>query len=104
MDELSKHGKIGIAAMKAGMDRKTARKHRDVGCVPSAEPKPRTWRTRADPFEEDWPEIEARLVDAPELEAKTLLDDLMARKPGRYTERQLRTLQRRVRDWLATKG
>jgi hypothetical protein len=104
MDELSKHGKIGIAAMKAGMDRKTARKHRDAGCVPSAEPKPRTWRTRADPFEEDWPEIEARLVDAPELEAKTLLDDLMARKPGRYTEKQLRTLQRRVRDWLATSG
>src|SRR5688500_18104220 len=92
MSELSKHGKIGIAAMKAGMDRKTARKHRDLGCVPSAEPKPRTWRTRADPVAEVWPEVETRL------------DDLMARKPGEYTPNQLRTLQRRVRDWLATSG
>ena len=27
MEEMSKHGRLGIAAMRAGMDRKTARKY-----------------------------------------------------------------------------
>ena len=32
-------------------------------------------------------------------EAAELLDRLMARNPNRYSRRQLRTLQRRVRQW-----
>jgi hypothetical protein len=35
MDELNKHGQLGTAAMRAGMDRKTARKYRDLGKLPS---------------------------------------------------------------------
>ena len=31
MEEVSKHGKIGFAAMKAGMDRKTGRKYIQEG-------------------------------------------------------------------------
>jgi hypothetical protein len=104
MSELSKHGEIGRAAMKADMDRKTARRYRDKGCVPSEEPGERAWRTRVDPFEKDWADMAARLKDAPELEAKTLLEDLMRRKPGEHTMAQLRTLQRRVRTWLAAEG
>ena len=104
MSELRKHGEIGRAAMKADMDRKTARRYRDLGCVPSEEPGERTWRTRADPFEEDWADIASRLTVAPELEARSLLEDLIAKKPGKYKMSHLRTLQRRVRTWLAANG
>lgn len=34
---------------------------------------PRSWRTRTDPFDARWPEVEAMLREAPDLEAKTLL-------------------------------
>ena len=36
---------------------------------------------------------------ASDAKAADLLDRLMARYPGRYSRRQLRTLQRRVRQW-----
>jgi hypothetical protein len=64
----------------------------------------RTWRTRSDPFEEDWPEILSQLEGAPELEAKALFEDLCERYPGRYGEGQVRTLQRRVKQWRAMHG
>jgi len=104
MEEKSKHGQVGMAAMKAGMDRKTARKYLRAGKPPSAMTVERVWRTREDPFEEDWVEIEKKLTDAPELEAKALFEDLVERKPNTYTEGQLRTLQRRIKRWRATKG
>jgi hypothetical protein len=104
MEEMSKHGRIGQAAMKADMDRKTARKYVTAGKLPSAMVQPRDWRTRPDPFEEHWPEVEARLRDTPELEAKTLFELLQDAHPGRYDDGQLRTLQRRVRQWRATHG
>ena len=31
MEEMSKHGRIGKAAMRSGMDRKTARKYVEAG-------------------------------------------------------------------------
>jgi len=34
MDELSKHGNLGVAAVRAGMDRGTARRWRDSGQLP----------------------------------------------------------------------
>lgn len=104
MEEMSKHGRIGRAAMKADMDRKTARKYVAAGELPSEMKAVRDWRTRVDPFADHWPDLEAQLRDAPGLEAKTLLDDLMMRYPERYTEGQLRTLQRRVRQWRAIEG
>lgn len=104
MEEISKDGRIGMAAMKAGMDRKTARKYVKSGKLPSELTVPRAWRTREDPFEQDWPELALRLAEAPGLQAKTLLDDLIERHPGRYQEGHLRTLQRRVRLWRATDG
>jgi hypothetical protein len=72
MEEMSKHDEIGQAALKAGMDRKTARKYVAAGKLPSEMVKARDWRTRPDPFEEHWIEIEERLRETPELEAKTL--------------------------------
>lgn len=94
---------IGEAAMKAAMSRNTARKHAS-GPLPSERRRERGYRTRKDPFEEDWPSIRELLEDAPELEAKSIFDELLARHPERYTEGQLRTLQRRVRRWRAQSG
>lgn len=104
MEEMSKHGQIGQAAMKADMDRKTARKYVAAGKLPSELKQPRDWRTRPDPFEEHWPEIEAKLRETPEFEAKTLFELLQQQHPGRYEDGQLRTLQRHVKRWRAAHG
>lgn len=104
MEEIAKHGKIGLAAKRAGLHRNVARKYVKKGKLPSELAQPRHWRTREDPFAAEWTEITARLSDAPELEAKTLLEDLEAHKPGAYSEGQLRTLQRRIRQWRAQEG
>ena len=104
MREVDKGAGVGVAALRAGMDRKTAGKYLEAGKFPSELKKPRTWRTRADSFSEDWAGIVAMLEAAPELEAKALFEDLMGRRPGRYEPGQLRTLQRRVRHWRALQG
>ena len=61
----------------------------------------RNWRTRPDPFAEVWPQLEEQLQLNPGLEAKTLFADLQRRFPGRFADGQLRTLQRRVKQWRA---
>ena len=104
MEEMARHGKVGRAAMQAGMDRKTARRYVKEGRLPSELKEPRTWRTRTDPFAADWAELRTRLTDAPELEAATLFEDLLRRKPAGYAPGQLRTLQRRVKQWRAQEG
>ncbi|MCP4547061.1 MAG: IS21 family transposase [bacterium] len=103
-EEMAKHSKIGLASMRSGMDRKTGRKYVKAGMFPSEMAKPRDWRTREDPFEKDWPEVERRLSDAPDLEAKTIFELLMEEFPDRYEPGQLRTFQRRVRRWRAASG
>ncbi len=104
MDEYSRHGKIEVAGLKAGMGRKAAARYIKAGKLPSDLERPRDWRTRSDPFEDVWPEIKQRLVDAAELEAKTLFEDLLEREPERFAPGQLRTLQRRVKQWRAQEG
>ena len=104
MEEMTKHGAVGAAAMKADMDRKTARKYESAGRLPSEMKAERDWRTRPDPFEGDWPEVERQLREEPRLEAKTVFEVLQERFPGRYVEGQLRMLQRRVREWRAEQG
>ena len=95
---------FGIAAMKAGMDEKTARKYRMLGKLPSELEKRHTWTTRKDPFEDAWPAIKVMLGINPGLEAKTLFEDLQRRNPGRFADGQLRTLQRRIKIWRASQG
>ncbi len=104
MEEKTKNGSVGLAALKAGMDRKTAGKYLKAGNYPADLRAERTWRTRADPFETVWPEVAERLEDAPELEAKALFEDLLGEKPGRFEPGQLRTFQRRFKQWRAKEG
>lgn len=93
-----------IAAAKAGMDEKTARKYVKAGKLPSELLKEHNWRTRTDPFEAQWEEVREKLAESPGLEAKTLFEDLQRRFPGTFSDGQLRTLQRRVKRWRALEG
>lgn len=104
MEEMSKTGEVGLSSMKAGMDRKTGRKYLKEGKYPSDLKQPRTWRTREDPFTQDWAWVEEFLREAPELESKTLFELLLEEYPERYQPGQLRTLQRRIRQWRAQSG
>ena len=93
-----------IAAAKSGMDAKTARKYERLGQLPSEIRCEHTWRTRADPFVEVWPEVCKQLESNPGLEAKTIFEYLQRTYPGRYCNGQLRTLQRRIKTWRALEG
>jgi hypothetical protein len=93
-----------LAAMKVGMDAKTARKYGHADRLPSESFTPRTWRTREDPFQEVWAELRDRLVLNPGLQAKTLFEDLQRRFPGRFPDGRLRTLQRKIKAWKAVEG
>ncbi len=90
MEEMSKHGRIGKAAMRSGMDRKTARKYVEAGKLPTEMKQPRTYRTRRDPFAEDWDEVVPLLRDIPGLDAKTVFDELCRRHPGRHLSNDIR--------------
>jgi len=46
-----------IVASKAAMDEKTARKYLKNGKLPSQCQKEHNWRTRQDPFEQEWEQI-----------------------------------------------
>ena len=95
---------FGIAAIKAGMDEKTARKYRRSGKLPSDLKQEHTWRTRKDPFEDVWEGMKSMLEINPGLEGKTLFEDLQRRNPGRFADGQLRSLQRRIKNWRAVEG
>lgn len=95
---------VGVAAAKAGMDEKTARKYVRTGKLPSEMKAHHTWRTRPDPFAAVWEELRGRLDANPGLEAKTLFEDLQRRCPGRFEDGQVRTLQRRIKRWRALEG
>src|SRR5437588_2632996 len=93
------------AALRVGIDPKTARKYRRLGKLPSEVKRmERDYRTRPDPFAEVWPALEEKLQLNPGLEAKTLFADLQRRYPGRFPDGQLRTLQRRVERWRSLQG
>ncbi|MCB2204504.1 IS21 family transposase [bacterium] len=99
-----KTGKIGASALRAGMDEKTARKCLRSGKLPSESQPDRSWRTREDPFAEDWAEVTDLLENEEELQAKTIFAFLQRRSPGKYQDGQLRTLQRRIKQWRALHG
>ena len=92
------------AAAKSGMSEPTARKYRRAGKLPGQMKPPRTWRTRPDPYEAVWPEVQALLEQDAGLQAKTVLKELQRRYPGQFQAGQIRTMQRRLRRWRALHG
>jgi hypothetical protein len=94
-----------LAAAKAGLDPKTARKFRRLQRLPSeVSAMARSWRTRPDAFAAVWDDLVALLQLNAGLEAKTLFLDLQRRFPGRFADGQLRVLQRRIKAWRAQHG
>ena len=75
---------------RAGEVRPTHRKHVEGT---------RSWRTREDPFKDVWPDVLSWLEAAPDITAKELFERLQRVQSGQYLDSQLRTLQRRVREW-----
>src|SRR5579883_45338 len=104
MKLISTEPTLSAAAAKSGMSEPTARKYRRSRRLPSQCKPERTWRTRPDPFSGLWAEVEALLERDQSIEAKTIFDYLCRKYEGRFSESQLRTLQRRVKVWRATKG
>ena len=97
---------LGAAAAAAGMSERAARKWQS-GPLPSTAKAPRGWRTREDPFAEVWQsEVVPQLVADTDgrLQVLTLFKALCRRHPGRFQPGQLRTLQRRVREWRVQYG
>lgn len=92
------------AAAKAGMDEKTARKYIRSGKMPSQMKKPHTWKNREDPFINIWEEAKELLKNNSGLEAKSLFEHLQRRDPGKFSDGQIRTFQRRVKRWRALEG
>jgi hypothetical protein len=101
---LSRGWALAKAAAKSGMDEKSARRYRKMARLPSEAAAPHGWRTRPDPFQEVWAEVEQQLAVNADLQAKTLFEWLQRGYPGRFQDGQLRTLQRAVKRWRATKG
>ncbi len=95
---------VSVAAAKAGMSEKTARRYRDLGKLPGQVRPAHDWRTRPDPFEAVWAKVRGHLEREPRLEARTLFDALQREHPGQFADGQLRTLQRRVKTWRAVEG
>ena len=104
MKGIQKETSLAVAAAKAGMSEKTARRYRDLGKLPGEVRVAHDWRTRSDPFEAVWAEVRGHLEREPGLEALTLFQALQRQHPGKYADGQLRTLQRRVKTWRATAG
>ena len=104
MKLLNQEQTLSLAAAKSGMDEKTARKYRRLRKLPSEMNKERDWRTREDSFKEMWEKVRSKLELNPGLQAKTLFKDLQRRHPGKFQDGQLRTLQRRVKEWRALEG
>src|SRR5271155_4860793 len=81
---LHQRASLSKAAMKTDMDRKSARKYRDLGQLPSEARQPRDWRTREDPLAAVWPELEEQLRREPGLQAVTLLAWLQSAYPEKF--------------------
>ncbi len=95
---------LALAAAKAGMDEKTARKYRRLGRFPSEVRQPHNWSGHDDVFVEVWEHVCALLEINDGLEAKTLFRYLQRLHPGRFPDGQLRTFQRRIKRWRALEG
>ncbi|WP_070375682.1 IS21 family transposase [Colwellia sp. PAMC 20917] len=98
-----KDHKQTAAAAQSGMSERTAR--RIESGQHSTTHLPRVYRTRKNPFNGAFEEHLVPLLKAdPELQPITLLDQLDTLMPGKFGHNHLRTLQRRVKKWLATEG
>jgi hypothetical protein len=78
----------------------TAWQQGEVRATHRLEPRPmRDWRTRKDPFETAWPRVCAWLEAQPNSIGRELFERLQSEQAGVFPDGQLRTFQRRVKEW-----
>ena len=95
--------KQAVSSAQAGFSERTARRLARNGHRPAKAL--RDWRTRSDPFESVWETELVPLLEAePKLQARTLLERLQAKYEGKYPNKLLRTLHRRIQQWKAISG
>ena len=104
VEVFNKTREITMSSLKAGIDRKTGSKYIRGGRGPSERRTPHHWRTRTDPFAEVVAELEEMLGNADDLEALTVFRYLQEKYPGMFQDGQLRTLERRVKEWKMKNG
>lgn len=101
-------GVVSHAALKAGMDRRTAVRYLKAGASPTAlkQLRPKKGRTVPDPIAALWPAAVQMLTLDPTTEATALFEYLLRQHPQVATTaaKSLRTFQRRVKQWLAAEG
>jgi len=101
---IRKNKSQALAAAKAGISERSARRIESSVTLPSQNPR-RYWRSRVDPFAQVWDtEVVPLLRGAPKLMAITLLRKLQDDHPGHFPDGVLRTLQRHIRQWRALEG
>jgi hypothetical protein len=92
-----------VAAAQAGFSERSAYNIQNRGFIEAKAN--RSWKTRKDPFKSVWEsEVILMLEASPNLQPKTILEELQRRHSGEYPDALLRTLQRRVRKWKAIFG
>ena len=90
------------SAAKAGMSVRSARRLEHNGVTKKTQ---RQWKTRLDPFAAVWDSALVPLLEKePKLTGLTLWEYLDEHHPSDYPYELLRTLQRRVKHWRATRG
>jgi len=100
---ISQNTSLQKACLKAGIALNTGRKYMKTNKLPSETKIIKTTKTRKDPFNpEHWKEIVEKLKLNPGLEAKTLFEYLCRKHPNTYKQGQLRTLQRKIKQWKAS--
>ncbi len=99
--------KMATAAAAAGMSARSGHNWREGKLPSDSKRQDRHWRTHPDPFGGVWEEEVVPLLQSDRngvLQATTILERLCGKYPDRFSSAQLRTLQRRVRDWRALSG
>ena len=82
LNERGKGASQKLAAARADVCERTARKYEKAGKLPSQMKRPRTHRTRENPFVGDWAWVESQIRDDPALQTKTLFALLCAAFPA----------------------
>jgi len=70
-----------VAAARAGIGERTARTYEQAAALPSQLKRLHDWKTRIDPFEEDWLWVVSQLERDPALQGSTLFALLCERQP-----------------------
>ena len=95
---------LADSARMAEMSEKTARTYRDDDGLPSQKKTGRSYRTRPDPFEGVWDEVQERLETEPKLKAKTLFEWVQETHADEFPDSTRRTFERRVNKWRSLHG